>query len=96
VAIACENVLVDNPFDLYTLRAGEVAERRRAASLGVPDVELLDLGVSIELVAPLPHVLISGGQIALVFHSGLDDTAWDGRHTTVVDQRQRPPIGWFL
>lgn len=67
------------------LRERKAAERRRAADLGQPYAEPLDLGVSIDVGAPLPHVVTSGSRTAVVFHRGIVDPDWDGTYVTVVD-----------
>ncbi len=67
-------------------QAAAEAGRRKAADVGDPWAEPVDLGVSIDPGAPLPHLLADGLRAVLVFQAGLDpDPNWDGTTVTVVD-----------
>lgn len=66
--------------------AAAEAGRREAADAGDPWAEPVELGVSIDPGAPLPHLLADGLRAVLVFHAGLDpDPSWDGTTVTVID-----------
>ena len=66
--------------------AAAQAGRRRAADAGGPWAEPVDLGVSIDLGAPLPHLVADGHRAVLLFHAGLaPDPSWDGTTVTVID-----------
>jgi hypothetical protein len=65
--------------------AAEV-ERPKAEATGSPWAEPVDLGVSIDPGAPLPHLIADGQRAVLVFHAGLPaNPGWDGTTITVVD-----------
>ena len=61
--------------------------------------ERVDLGVSIDVGAPLPHLLADGQRAAVVFHAGLTpDAGWDGSTVTVVDPAAEVErnLGWVI
>ncbi len=65
------------------------ADRRRADAAGSTWAEPIDLGVSIDPGAPLPHLVADGLRAVLVFHAGLPaDPDWDGMTVTVVDPKE--------
>jgi len=65
-------------------RAG--TERQAAKKSGRPYAEPIDLDVSIDIGAPLPHLLTDGQRAVVIFHAGLPaDPTWDGTTVTVVD-----------
>ena len=65
------------------------AGRKTAEAAGSPWAEPIDLGVSIDPGAPLPHLIADGIRAVLVFHAGLPaDPDWDGTTVTVVDPNE--------
>lgn len=73
--------------DLDALRAAKLEERNSAAQRRAPYAELLELGVTIDVGAPFPHVFAKGGKTSLLLHRGVEDPNWDGTYTTVIDPR---------
>ncbi len=62
------------------------SERQAAKTSGRAYAEPIDLGVSMDVGAPLPHLLTDGQRAVLIFHAGLPaDPDWDGTTVTVVD-----------
>lgn len=65
------------------------AGRNSAEAAGPPWAEPIDLGVSIDPGAPLPHLVAGGTRAVLLFHAGLPlDPDWDGTTATVVDPNE--------
>lgn len=65
------------------------AGRGSAKAAGLPWAEPIDLRVSIDPGAPLPHLVADGLKAVLVFHGGLPlDPDWDGTTVTVVDPNE--------
>ena len=61
--------------------------------------QVVDLGVSIEVGAPLPHLVSDGTRAVVVFHAGLaPDPKWDGFTVTVVDPGADVDrnLGWVI
>lgn len=61
--------------------------------------EVVDLGVSIDVGAPLPHLVSDGQRAVVVFHAGLPpDPGWDGASVTVVDPGAdiERNLGWVI
>lgn len=59
----------------------------------------VDLGVSIDVGAPLPHLVSDGLRAVVVFHAGLEpDPEWDGSTVTVVDPGAdvERNLGWVI
>ncbi len=73
--------------------------RRRRSAQGAPVAEVIDLGVSIDIGAPLPHLVSDGMRAVVVFHAGLPhDPEWDGRSVTMVDPGEsiERNLGWVM
>lgn len=65
------------------------AGRKSAEAAGLPWAEPIDLGVSIDPGAPMPHLVADGRRAVLVFHAGLPiEPDWDGTTATVVDPNE--------
>ncbi len=62
------------------------SERQAAKTSGRAYAEPIDLGISMDVGAPLPHLLTDGQRALLIFHAGLPaDPNWVGTTVTVVD-----------
>lgn len=76
------------------LAAGDeelAAERELALLRGDQHAEPVDLGVTWDVGAPMPHVVSGSGRTFLVFH--LADPAWDGTDVAVADPGEDSPAG---
>ena len=72
---------------------------RKSRSRSAAFAEGIDLGVSIDVGAPLPHLVADGMRAVVVFHAGLPhDTDWGGRSVTVVDpgESNERNLGWVM
>ena len=67
------------------------ARRRLAAARRQAWAEPLDLGVSWDSGAPLPHVVSSGSKAVLVCHAAVEDPDWDGTYVTLVSPNDQIP-----
>lgn len=73
--------------------------RRNGEDQSTAFAEVIDLGVSIEVGAPLPHLVSDGLRAVVVFHAGLPRKPdWDGRSVTVVDPGESTErnLGWVM
>jgi len=80
---------------------------RRKGKEGRPNVrgksdsfaEIVDIGVAIDVGAPLPHLVSDGQRAVVVFRSGLPrDRDWDGSSVTIVDPGSDDVtnLGWVI
>lgn len=82
---------------LRRLRDDKAEQRRRAAADGRPYAKPIDLDVTMDVGAPVPHVVTNGSVTIVVFHVGLPtDPTWDGKTITVVDPSlpETYDLGW--
>lgn len=72
---------------------------RKSESRSAAFAEVIDLGVSIDVGAPLPHLVSDGMRAVVVFHAGLPHNPdWNGRSVTMVepgDSVERN-LGWVM
>lgn len=76
-----------------------IRRRDHSSAGGSARAEVIDVGVTIDVGAPLPHLVMDGHRTVLVFHAGLPhDPSWDGTTVEVIDpsidfERR---IGWII
>ena len=83
----------------FLRRSRLTAAGRGAAATDRVRVEPLDLGVSIDPGAPLPHVVADGDRVVLVFHAAVPPpSGWDGTTATIIDPTDSivRHLGWVV
>jgi hypothetical protein len=68
------------------------AEHQLAAAQSEAWAEPLDLGVTWDAGAPLPHLLSNGSKAVLVCYAAVVGVDWDGTHVTVVSPSDPTPV----
>jgi hypothetical protein len=83
--------LAEEGYSPDALASLQDAERQLAAARHQAWAERLDLDVSWDSGAPLPHLLSNGSTAVLICRAAVVDPEWDGTYATVVSPGDRTP-----